>query len=179
MQTKQNKTFIHCFPSAGRCSATSRKAGSIKHFLERQMSSLQMSPCFSAVLFSRTLYCMGYPLGHFGLAILVLLPCNSLSTLSPLQAGQHEKPKSSSVQALLSNNWNIGVLSTLFSSKIQSSALYEPLWRKLTIPKSAQGLKKNINEWLSFTLLEALLKYTCSSWMLWLSSFNGPRHIES
>lgn len=94
MQTKQNRKIIHCFPSAGRYSAISKKAGSIRLFLGRQILSVQMFPYFSAVLFSRALYGTGYPFGHFGLAILVLLPYNILCTLSPLQAGQHEKQKS-------------------------------------------------------------------------------------
>lgn len=60
-----------------------------------------------------------------------------------------------SVQLLLSNNWNIGVLSVLFFSHSQNIALYETLWRKnqlypswnLSIPfpvlKVSYGEKKN------------------------------------
>ena len=50
MQAKQNKEFIHYFPSADTCSVICRKAGLIMYngYLERQIPSLQMlSPlCF-------------------------------------------------------------------------------------------------------------------------------------
>ena len=84
MQAKQNKEFIHPFPSAGRCSASPRKGGLIMHngFWRSQTSSLQTSclpPSFPQLLFlSTTLHGVGHPLGKSESAVLFLSPPNSL-----------------------------------------------------------------------------------------------------
>lgn len=78
-----------------------------------------------------------------------LVSLDQLSCLHPLSAacappasllgGQHNKQKS--IWICASTAWqqlNIGVLSPLPSLQIQNTALYEPLWRTLTLPANTR-----------------------------------------
>jgi len=93
VQAKQNKEFICHFLSAGRCSATSRKAGLIacNGFLGRQMPLLQMFPPSALhlhlLLLSVTPQAVGHPFGQPGSPVLDVSPHSSWCTLS-LPAGR-------------------------------------------------------------------------------------------
>lgn len=95
MQANQNKEFIPCFPSAGRCSVTSRKAGSIVHadFLGRQMPSLWTSSSFFPPVMIAAYDTIWCGISLWSVVWLGPLPSSFASWASPL-AGQHEKQKS-------------------------------------------------------------------------------------
>ena len=85
--------FICYFPLAGRCSATSRKAGLIacNGFLGRQMPLLQVFPPSALhlhlLLLSVTPHGVGHPFGQPGSPVLGVSPHSSWCTLS-LPAGR-------------------------------------------------------------------------------------------
>jgi len=91
-QAKQNKELTRYFPSAGRCSAISTKAGSImcNGYLGKQTPSLRKSaPSFFCQLYMlhMVLYGIGYPFGELGSAVLALSPPSFLCTSSLLAGG--------------------------------------------------------------------------------------------
>jgi len=85
VQAKQNMEFIHYFPSAGRCSAISRKAG-LHHTDIYYSVTPNIVPPFSfflqLLLLRMTSHGMGYPFGQLGSAVLAVSPPRFLCTLS-------------------------------------------------------------------------------------------------
>lgn len=94
---------------------------------------------------------MEHPLGQLGLVShLSPLPRACASPASLLVGGMRGNKCFGSMWALLTNNENISVLSTLFPAPIQSTTPYLLLWRKLILfqPKPA---------YLLMNLLKAIL----------------------
>jgi len=91
VQAKQNKEFIHYFPSAARCSAIARKAGLHHGYLGRRMPELPTSlPSFffpQLYMLSVTSYGMGHPFDQLGSAVPAVPPPSSLCTPSLLSGG--------------------------------------------------------------------------------------------
>jgi len=81
MQAKQNKEFIHYFPSAGRCSSTSRKAGlcHAQRLLGKTNAIALNVPLFLLLyMLSMASYGMGYPFGQLGSAVPAVSALNFL-----------------------------------------------------------------------------------------------------
>lgn len=127
-QAKQNKE----------CSAISGKQGSITRNDDwaRQMSPLQNShPSFPYLyMLSMMSYNLECLLGWFESEALAVSPPTFLCTPSLITSGWYLALDT--VQALLSSNKNISVLSTQFSAQIQTTATCQPLQRKLPLPQS-------------------------------------------
>lgn len=102
IQTKQNNKSIHYFPSAGRYSASSRKAGLIKRngYFEDKFHHSEC-PLFFLLSFYYCvfLYGMEQTFGRFEFAAPVVSSHNFQCTLSLLTSGQSERER-----RLLSNN---------------------------------------------------------------------------
>lgn len=104
LQAKQTKEFIHCFPRAGRCSATSTTAGlyHIQCLLGNQMPSLWRSPASSSFPQLLLLSTISHGMSLWS-AVLAVSPPSLLPTFS-LLTGKHEKQRGPEVVKVLLNN---------------------------------------------------------------------------
>lgn len=88
-------------------------------------------------------YGMEYHFGQMESPVLATWPVRSQFLVHPqhpyCQGTVRSRKVLGAVQALLSNNSNIGVLS-LFWSQIQNISWYEPLWKIQTLPQPKPGL---------------------------------------
>lgn len=128
-QAEQNKELIYYFPLA-LFSSTPSKAELItsQQFLGNKMLSLFMylwSSFFTSDFIAEydVVWCeCGHSFDQFG-------PTLSAGSHSSSWCTQRRRKVFGLVQALLSSDWNIGVLSALFSSQIQNTATCE-VWEE-------------------------------------------------
>jgi len=129
VQAKQKKEFIHYTPSAGRCSAVSRKAGlhHVQWLLQKTNTVTLKTPSFLLPQF----YIAEHDVIRYGISLWSArvscpscVPSQVLVHPQPTRwwGGARSRRDLGSVQALLSNNENIPVLSALLSAQIQNIA---------------------------------------------------------
>lgn len=163
--SRAKQGIIHCFPRAGRSSVMSRRAGlhqtqQLPGKTNTQTLNIPLSSFFLPALHVECDARCG--ISHW--SVETSCPCcvSSQLLVSPQlphwQGGTRTRKGLGSLQALLTNNYNIPILSSLFPAQFQDTAPCQLLWRKL--PLSQRKQIRGLSDWFIYKVFWTLPNVT-------------------